>query len=447
MTNNENVHFITKKEMEMYLAAQANIPHHYNTDDYFGQCSLVVEQQSEYLLKKYAEGKFELSPEAMELMDDYLHILTHSEYAGIKKHLKEAVKKFSHAQKQAKLEAIQKHKDEEKKANFIASHFSILDNKKVMAKLSSHDMLLLSDALESETRYSTKRMKDKMRSYAMLRAEKVIKGEMTADDGFAELTRRYGSYQQKNFVQTRLTKKDEQISNQEDTPVITPKKKKSWVNRALKAAKRAVVVAGIAVVSLIGGKALFNTLSCDVAKGMPEKDKQETTFTPKKQVVVTPVEQQKTTTEKQDSVSPEFQKVLDNLNKAYKDRFDSALEIHLGTEKRDQLYQQIDKLAQDGKIEYKDGTTREWYAHAFTMYAKIAPNSDGKKLIDDLLAGNNVDKTQINDLVVNAKRDGTGISGTGSYSAFDNAPQEVQKKHINNRRNVRSLEKLMQKSR
>ena len=116
---------------------------------------MAVEQQSEYLLKKYAEGKFELSPEAMELMDDYLHILTHSEYAGIKKHLKEAVKKFSHAQKQAKLEAIQKHKDEEKKANFIASNFSILNNKKAMAKLSSHDMLLLSDSLESETRYST----------------------------------------------------------------------------------------------------------------------------------------------------------------------------------------------------------------------------------------------------------------------------------------------------
>ena len=52
-----------------------------------------------------------------------------------------------------------------------------------------------------------------------------------------------------------------------------------------------------------------------------------------------------------------------------------------------------------------------------------------------------------NDLVIKAKRDGTGISGTGSYSAFDNAPQNLQQKHIQNRQNVISLEKLVQKSR
>lgn len=355
------------------------------------------------------------------------------------------------------ISAINRHKDEEKKKAFIATKFKILQNKKAMAQLSSHDMLLLSDALESETGYSTKRMKDKLRSYAMLRAEKIIKGEIAADEEFAELTGRYGNNQQKNFVSTHFAPKPKKVSEPVDTPVATPHKKKtkpdeekktkkSWFSRALKVAKKAVIVAGIAVISVVGGKALFNSSNNNVSEKIPEKDKKETTFTPKK-VMVTPVEEQQITETQQDSVSPEFQKVLDNLNKAYKDRFDSALEIHLGAEKRDQLYQQIDNLAKDGRIEYKDGTTREWYAHAFTMYAKVAPNSDGGKLIANLLAGKNVDKTAINDLVINAKRDGTGISGTGTYSAFDKASKNLKKKHIQNRQNVRSLEKLVQKSR
>ncbi len=354
--------------------------------------------------------------------------------------------------------AINRHKNEEKKNSFITTKFKILQNKKAMAQLSSNDMLLLSEALEIEKGYSTKRMKDQLRSFVMLRAEKVIKGKMPADDGFVRLVSIYGSNQQKNFVCTHFAPKHQEKPEPVDTPHTAkdtaPKNKtpkKSWLKRVWKAAGKAAVVVGVAAMSLIGGKALFNNFSSDKTS---KNDNKETTFTPKQTVAVTPIEEQKNRTEeqapaseKQDAVITEFQKVFDNLNKAYKDRFDSALEIHLGAEKRDQLYQQIDKLAEDGKIEFKDGTTREWYAHAFTMYAKVSPNSDGGKLIAGLLAGEDVDKTVLNDLVIKAKRDGTGISGTGSYSAFDNAPQNLQQKHIQNRQNVISLEKLVQKSR
>ena len=103
--------------------------------------------------------------------------------------------------------AINRHKNEEKKNSFITTKFKILQNKKAMAQLSSNDMLLLSEALEIEKGYSTKRMKDQLRSFVMLRAEKVIKGKMPADDGFVRLVSIYGSNQQKNFVCTHFAPK------------------------------------------------------------------------------------------------------------------------------------------------------------------------------------------------------------------------------------------------
>ena len=154
--------------------------------------------------------------------------------------------------------------------------------------------------------------------------------------------------------------------------------------------------------------------------------------------VNTPVKTKKVV---EDTKTADFSKELSALEKAYKNRFDTSLEIILGVQKRNQLYQKIDNLAKEGKIQYKDGTTREWYAHAFTMYNQLAPYSKENKVIKDLLAGKDVDKNYINSLVVKAGRNGKGIEASGSYSAFDKADKSLQMKHIKNRKAVKMAEK------
>ena len=439
MSKYEQPYLINESALEMFMKAQIGVLHTYDPTSYLGKNSRLIENQSADFLENYINGTAILTEEGEKMMPDFLLILKRSSYSRIHKLLHKAHQK-------CKANAIILHKDEELRNSFAPTKFKILQNKKAMLRLSSRNMLALSENLAQVTDYSTKRLKDQLSSYAILKIEKTLKGELTIDDGFVKLVQTYGTYSQKNLVINRMKRNQALLrSLGTENQAQSNKTKKNnffskWGKRIFKTCRKALVVGGIAVVSLIGGKTLLNSLNTASTDKAPEKDKIETSYIPKQNADITPIIEQ-------DTIAPEVQNAMDVLAKAYKERFDSALEIHLGAEKRDQLYKQIDKLANDGKIEYIDGTTREWYAHAFTMYAKVAPNSEANKLITNLFAGKNVDKDAINNLVIAAKRDGTGISGTGTYSAFDVAPKEVQKKHIQNRRNVTNLEKMAQYSR
>ena len=194
------------------------------------------------------------------------------------------------------------------------------------------------------------------------------------------------------------------------------------------------MVAGLALLGYIGGKTYQHF--ADKADDGQKQDKTETVVKTQPEV-----QKKKAAEPKKTEKTADFAKELSALDKAYKNRFDTALKIILGEQGRDQLYSQVDKLAKDGKIEYKDGTTREWYAHAFTMYDQLAPNSKENKAIQALLSGQGADKEYINSLVMQAGRDGKGIKASGSYSAFDHAPKELQQQHLKNRKAVKDAEK------
>ena len=118
------------------------------------------------------------------------------------------------------------------------------------------------------------------------------------------------------------------------------------------------------------------------------------------------------------------------------DYFDSALTIHLKSAQAVQkLYDKIDSLAAKGAIQFANGTNTKRYAHAFTMYRLIRPNSAENKAIQDLLNGGKVDKGYINALVLKAGERGSGVKPDNNSiktSNFDAASKALQLQHLAN---------------
>ena len=559
MPQNNTPRIYDEGRFKMIVDAQLGISPGYDPNDVYGSFSRTIEQQSANFLEDYIADEIILTPEAEKLLPQFFDALSESKYYRIKQSLEKA---RDHQRvlviERHKTEVLAEYRRNEKKKFFEQQRFNILEKKKEAAKLSSEDILIIFNALNEPKPFSTTKMHDKLRSLALLKIEKTLKGEIPADEHFAQLAREFGTYQQKNMVERKIregsiktdniaaipltpvqkkasksrkqqtvsdvtqhqkankkqttaetrqhpeadkqqtatetkrhpeadkkqtatetkqhpeagkqqiaaetkqhqTAKPEKLSSadknvaasraDENGPIAIveqpsrPQSKKKEKNkkqrsslfaRAWKWTKRAAVVAGLALFGYLAGK----TISSLTEK--PVKDsKQNNTEKVVKQKTTTQQAQKQTVKEKG---TADFAKERAALEKAYKNRFDTSLKIILGEKARDQLYQKIDRLAQDGKIEYQDGTTREWYAHAFTMYDQLAPNSKENKDIKKLLAGKDVDKAYINSLVVKAGRTGTGIQATGTYSAFDHAPKELQQQHIKSRKAVKQAEAAM----
>lgn len=466
MPQQNTLEIITHEKLKPYYDTQVNIPHKYNPNDYFGSCHRLIEEQSASFLSNYISGKYLLTPDALDLMNSYLSIMRRSSYNGITKQLKQAREKLHQDEKQVKLNAINRHKEEELIKRSAVSHFSILNNKKEAKKLSSRGLLLIADLLKEQD-YSTKRLNDKLHSYALLRIEKTLKGELFVDEDFERLVRTFGTNQQKNMIYNRKKQGKLVVSPIASTVSPQPKqpvkhKKSQWFKRFWKKAKHALVASGIVILGVFGGKYAYenlsqasentnndkdnfavvinpdqNTVSDDTIPTLPSIAQENT---PNTEDIQTIKEEQNQTPDTISENSKVLQDAQDSLNSAYRERFDSALEILIGKEARDLLYAEVDKLAQDGKIVFKEGTTREWYAHAFTMYNIITPYSEENSLIQKLRAGENVSSETIHALVIKAERSGEGVKGTGSHSAFAKAKPNLQKRHINNRQKVKDAE-------
>lgn len=466
MPQSNNTLFYDRDLLQTIVASQQGIDVNYDTKNVFGGYARAVEEQSADFLENYVQGNVVLEAGTEDLMQSFFTALKKSKYHRISSIVKKAEDKF-------KQNTIRQFKDNEKAKAFKDSHFKILNNKKEAARLSSRDMLLIGSLLKENLGYSTTKLQNKLRSFAEEKIRKTLNGELPQDEDFIKLTESLGTYQQRQALHNKMNPKPvkEEISNisglelnprivsldQKDSlsattletkpEVSTPKKNRPsmkpkssktknkkekkfvslWGN-IWKWTKRTAVVAGLAALALLGGKFAKNQFN----KSSDAPQKENTTVQAKTPVQTKVVEDTKTA---------DFSKEMTALEKAYKNRFDTSLEIILGAQKRDQLYQKIDNLAKAGKIQYKDGTTREWYAHAFTMYNQLAPYSKENKVIKDLLAGKNIDKDYINSLVVKAERTGKGIKASGTYSAFDKAPKSLQQKHLKNRKAVKIAEK------
>ncbi len=474
MPQNNTVKFYDKDLFSTIVASQQGINVDYDPKSVFGSYSRSVEEQSAAFLESYVNGEIVLEPGTEDLMQSFLVSLKKSKYHRISSIVRKAEDTF-------KQTTIRQFKELEKANAFKNSHFKILNNKKEALRLSSKDMLTIDALLKNDLGYSTVKLQNKLRSFAEEKIRRTLSGEFPQDEDFAKLTECFGTYQQKQRIRNQLnpkpaqkesdslpkkdytahivsldgkkapeTQKNENKSSAqsvssvkkntaeakakvEPTPKSSkPKKEKrisSLWGKVWKWTKRTAVVAGLAALGFFGGRFAHNQFN--KTSNAPHKENTEVK-------VNTPVKTKKVV---EDTKTADFSKELSALEKAYKNRFDTSLEIILGVQKRNQLYQKIDNLAKEGKIQYKDGTTREWYAHAFTMYNQLAPYSKENKVIKDLLAGKDVDKNYINSLVVKAGRNGKGIEASGSYSAFDKADKSLQMKHIKNRKAVKMAEK------
>lgn len=461
MPQSNNTMYYDKDLLQTIVASQRGIDVNYDAKTVFGGYARVVEEQSAAFLENYVNGNIVLEPGTEDLMLDFIATLKKSKYHRISSIIKKAEDKF-------KQSTIRKFKDNEKAKAFKDSRFKILNNKKEAARLSSKDMLLISSLLKEDLGYSTTKLQDKLRSFAEEKIRRTLNGEIPQDEDFVKLTETLGTYKQKQALQNKSKPKPakietinidglelnptvvslDQLSNEptlkpvvfsvkKDKTETKPKTAKTkaekktnglW-KKVWKWTKRTAVVAGLAALAFFGGK--FAKNQSNSTSNTANKENTEVQ-------VKTPA---KTQDVKKVTKTADFSKEMTALEKAYKNRFDTSLEIILGAQKRDQLYQKIDNLAKEGKIQYKDGTTREWYAHAFTMYNQLAPYSKENKVIKDLLAGKDVDKDYINSLVVKADRTGKGIKASGTYSSFDKAAKSLQQKHLKNRKAVKMAEK------
>ena len=460
------------------MASQSGVPSSYPKNTYFGSSYEAIEMQSADFLEKYISGEIVLEPECYETMELYLSVLGKSKYHAIKSILKKANKKF-------KIEVISKRKEEEKKAAILKSQFSILSNKKKAMQLSSSDFLMIGEMLDGVTEYSTKKIKDKLSSLIQEKIKRTYGGEFETDKDFDKLVKQYGSYQQQRRYDSFKKNQDEvKKANavNKDKKILSLKNRLnfSFLKKGLHKVKRVAVVAGIAVLGYFGTKFVYNEFG--KKSDSPEKTPTETLMnkqeqkvsdtkvfkefengavlqktkvdkTPERQKlqevseakqVINAQSSENAQQFKQKSTKSNSQSAEGSLEKAYKNRFDSSLKILIGEKARDVLYSKVDQLHKQGKIRYSAGTTREWYAHAFTMYAKIVPYSKENKAIQSLLSGQNIDADYVNNLVLSAKRNGTGVRGDGLYSAFDHSSKELQKEHIQNVKNIQKIQRVMQ---
>ena len=128
------------------------------------------------------------------------------------------------------------------------------------------------------------------------------------------------------------------------------------------------------------------------------------------------------------------------VDHSMRDYYDTALLIHLKSVQAVQkLYHKIDSLAASGAIHFSQGTNAKRYAHAFTMYELIRPNSVENKQIQQLLAGEKVDAEYINSLVLKAGPKGNGVKPDNfsiKTSHFDQATKSLKLAHLANLKSV-----------
>ncbi len=129
---------------------------------------------------------------------------------------------------------------------------------------------------------------------------------------------------------------------------------------------------------------------------------------------------------------------LSKIEQARKNYYDSALEIHLGVQKRDALYAAITQQIENGNFKPEQGTSVEKIAHSLTMYQLLAPNSQANQFLQNMLQAkqtNAVEQNKMNHLIAQT----SNLKGSGQNSNFDKQNPELQKRHLQNVQTLRQL--------
>ena len=417
-----------EKMLKMYIGSQLNVPYKYKSQS--SQSYNAINQQTSELLKQYASGERDINLNEEDLIKDLIRAY---HYSSNPKQCLEAEKLQYAINKK-----IAYSKEKIKRLQNIGSLNSILNNKKEMRNLTSQEFIIALKTLQNLSPQSRlrKNMEQRLKSHAQLKYKTML-----------EMHERDGIFEKEFNLSPKNIQKINSINNNITPPTPTPKKNTNTfvaffatgIEKIKSNAKKlkhkitrfyykhlaTIAIGSIATTAVVGGK-----LANMVTEQSQSPYDAYYSNTPNN----TSIESKQTTAD----FAQAAKHIKQSANKTtiQGDYYDTALEIHLKSKKAVQnLYNKIDSLSQKGKIVFSHGTNSKRYAHAFTMYQLIRPNSSEYKAIKNLLNGCSENVEKINQLVIDAGTKGQGVKPDNASiktSNFDIAPKILQIQHIKN---------------
>lgn len=440
--------YVGKDTLEMILGGQRSLLGRAKINEY----EKLYVQQTKSLLTTFLSEETQIASADLVLLEDLAYALRNTSHGNERKEAEILLKKVLHKTHERR-EKLQKLKD----INFVAFN---LNNKKLAKSLSPEELLMAYKTVEKDSASSLKfktRLKQQLQSFALLKYAE-IKPSSLAVNANKEFIDTF-KLRHKNIVSPISFKTVQNI------PAEQPKKENKFFS-FFKKAKEKVLDAidnirhNVKVFYYrheakfaIGSFALLGLFGYKINQSIENENAfQEQCY--HSNSYYNPYNNPYDTATNDSAKTADFVKEAQNINiqkaeNITKDRhdikqktiisgdyFDTALEIHLKSkEKVQSLYDKIDSLAEDGKIKFENGTNTKKYAHAFTMYNLIRPNSVENKKIQNLLNGGKENPELINHLVLKAKDNGTGVKPDNQSiktSNFDNASKALQQQHLKN---------------
>lgn len=130
------------------------------------------------------------------------------------------------------------------------------------------------------------------------------------------------------------------------------------------------------------------------------------------------------------------------IDSIWKNYYDSALNIHLGSAGRDSLYQRVSSMIKEKRLAPDPAFSVSRYAHSITMWNLLRPNTAENKFIREAISGKTLsteENRRFNNLIRQAGEKGKGLTGTGKFSNYDHSSLAAQKEHIHAVQTVNAL--------
>lgn len=430
---------MSKQTLNMFAQSEQSLSISYRPGRVEVEDSIVM--QSIDVLEGYIKGEVKIAesdvPTLERMAKHLLHILRGPLYQKV----------FAINQELSKT-MLKIKEDKAKLANFDKI-VSVLNNKKQAQNLSMENLVQAKKILEADSEHSFKqkqRPMQQLQSYALTKYAEAKQSCTTDYEPYKIFVSTFGLAHQKAnvFVKNEKPIVNEKIENpakkqnavlgfwQKGKDAIASKFKqtKKKIKRFYDKYEPLIALGALLTVAVGGWKAMKSAAT----------DESLTPYRATQNVVQTPVDTLKT--EKTADFSKAQAEMTAKKEMKQKqtvvasDYYDTSLQIHLGSKEAVQkLYSQIDSLAQAGKIKFAEGLDTKRYAHSFTMYKLIRPNSAENKAIQNLLRGGNENPDLINRLVLKAKAKGEGIKPDNNSirtSNFDNANKGLQLQHLKN---------------
>ena len=468
--------YIHKKTLEMCLASQRGVEHNYGEGAHYSK--IIIMEQTQNLLEDIITGDIELREADIDIAEKLLQsYINSSSWLNKIKARKLAAKLLPFLQQ--KRETLRKISD----FNYVAY---ILNHKKQAVKMSAEELLKARHTIENSSVGSIKlkqRLKQQLHSYAVLKYSALPNKAIDKSDVNKEFVNTFAlKHTKRHYVATvadttkvsklnvlfnKITAQSVKIQN---TAIAAVRDIKHSVSKKLdrmrhnvkvfyyrneyKVAALSFVLLGFATFKAYQHfdkldkneqYELYKSSLRHKHMSQASQDRKTASFSQEyqkmqqtKSNVVAPVAAVAEVSSSNHQSAKDSQIHTETKTTISDNYYDTSLQIHLKSKQAVQsLYDQIDKLKAAGKLKMSEGLDTKRYAHSFTMYKLIRPNSKENKAIENLLNGGVEDAAYIDALVKQAGVKGNGVKADDNSittSNFAKANSNLQLMHLANLR-------------